>query len=112
MRKLIRTVMSLAVATGVAALIGLNAAPAQADPIPPAGLTFFQGTFSDGQQVLHIADPDGTCTPFPASATWLVGTHTFQDVLAYRTADCDGQVIALGNLATFGAGEFLSFRAI
>ena len=110
MRKRIRT-MSLAVATGVAVLVGLNAQPAQATPTWE-GLSFYEGAPWVGRLALHIADPDGSCTPFPATATWLIGTHTFRDVFAYQTADCVGPVTGLGNLATVGAGQFLSFRAI
>jgi hypothetical protein len=107
----IRTVMVIAVATSIAALLGLSAQPAQADP-NWEGLSFYEGAPGVGRLVLHIPDPDGSCTPFPATATWLIGTRTFQDVFAYRTVDCVGQVTGLGNLATVEAGKFLSFRAI
>ncbi|GEN07646.1 hypothetical protein SAMN05443572_101340 [Myxococcus fulvus] len=73
------------------------------------GLTFYARTFT--QPVLNVAQPDGTCTAFPAEADSLVGWSNVQQVLAYRTADCTGQAVGLGTLRTFAAGEFASFIA-
>lgn len=107
-RTAIRTVTSLAVAVaGATALMG---SPASAQPAKAqTGLTFYQGTFA--VPVLHVADPDGSCTAFPTTAASLAGSGTVSEVVAYRTDDCTGAAVGLGTLRTFPAGGYLSFRA-
>ncbi|MFG1803766.1 hypothetical protein ACGFI4_26850 [Micromonospora carbonacea] len=98
------------IAVGLAAVAGATATMAlPAHAAPAAGLTFYQGTFAT--PVLHVAEPDGACTAFPASADSLAADGGVEQVLAFRSADCAGAAVGLGTLRTFPAGEYHSFRA-
>ncbi|WP_431977491.1 hypothetical protein [Micromonospora haikouensis] len=103
-KRIIRTVVGLAAVAGATAAMALPAHATSA-----AGLTFYQGTFAT--PVLHVAEPDGTCTAFPASADSLAAAGGVEQVLAFRSADCAGAAVGLGTLRTFPAGEYHSFRA-
>ncbi|WDZ86604.1 hypothetical protein [Micromonospora cathayae] len=105
-KSIIRTVTGVTAAAGVVAMMAL---PAHAASAIGAGLTFYQGTFAT--PVLHVAEPDGACTPFPAAADSLAAGGPVQQVLAFRTADCSGTAVGLGTLRTFSAGVYHSFRA-
>jgi hypothetical protein len=106
----LRTTVGLATA---AAALCLTPSPAMASSATPAsaesGLTFYADNFTT--PVANYPNPDGECTPFPASAVALVGWSNVTDVIAYRSTDCSGQATGLGTLRTFTAGEFVSFRA-
>ncbi|MFI6160141.1 hypothetical protein ACVMYR_23590 [Micromonospora sp. PTRAS2] len=103
-KRIVRTVVGLAAVAGATAATALPAHAALA-----AGLTFYQGTFAT--PVLHVPEPDGACTAFPASADSLAAAGGVEQVLAFRSADCAGAAVGLGTLRTFPAGEYHSFRA-
>ena len=106
MRRFVTAAVSL---TGAAA-ITLTATPASAAaPDWNSGLTFYAGTTAT--PVANVADPDGTCTPFPATATLLVGWSNVEQVLAYAGPGCTGAEVGLGTLRGFTAGQYLSYRA-
>ncbi|MCM4084930.1 hypothetical protein [Paractinoplanes hotanensis] len=109
MRKTVmRITMGLAVATvGGTALMGSPASAQQVEV--ETGLTFYQGRFTT--PVLHVADPDGSCTAFPPTADSLTGFGTVEQVVAYRTADCTDAAVGLGTLRGFTAGTYHSFQA-
>ncbi|MFF3854371.1 hypothetical protein [Micromonospora sp. NPDC002575] len=105
-KRIVRTAVGLAAVAGATAAMALPAHAASAG----AGLTFYQGTFAT--PVLHVAEPDGACTAFPASADSLAAAGGVAQVLAFRSADCTGAAVGLGTLRTFPAGEYHSFRAL
>lgn len=108
MSKRIRTVAGLTVA-GIAALVGLQAQPAQAVVVPNTGLTIFEGTFA--RAVLYVAEPDGSCLAMPPTADSLTGERTVEQVSAFTGPNCTGIQYNLGTLRTFTAGKYQSFRA-
>ena len=107
-----RTVAGLTVAA-VAALIGLQAQPAQAAPaavvVPDTGLSIFAGTFSS--ILLHVARPDGSCLTMPPAAGSLTGERIVAQVSAFTGPDCTGLQSNLGTFRTFTPGKYQSFRA-
>ena len=109
MAKSIRTVAGLTVAA-VAALIGLQAQPAQAAvDVPETGLSVFEGTFSS--ILLHVAEPDGSCLTMPPTAGSLTGERIVAQVSAFNGPDCTGLQWNLGTFRTFTPGKYTSFRA-
>lgn len=109
MGKRIRTVAGLTVAA-VAALIGLQAQPAQAAVVvPETGLSIFEGTFS--AILLHVAEPDGSCLAMPATAGSLTGERIVAQVSAFTGPGCTGLQQNLGTFRTFTPGKYKSFRA-
>ncbi|XVV08875.1 hypothetical protein ACQP2X_28980 [Actinoplanes sp. CA-131856] len=100
-----RRTVTLAAAIVAAGLVASPAAAATPDW--NSGLTFYNGT----APVANYADPDGSCTAFPSTATLLVGWSNVQDVQAWTGAGCTGYAYNLGTLRSFGAGQFKSFTA-
>ncbi|NNC19661.1 hypothetical protein HRD49_22240 [Corallococcus exiguus] len=100
---------ALAVATVAGIAISSSAAFAESATDWESGLTFYSGNFVT--PVANFPVPDGQCHAFPATAGTLVGWSNFENVIAYRTADCTGQQIWLGTLRSFRPGEFASFSA-
>ncbi|MEU7588290.1 hypothetical protein AB0A95_18600 [Micromonospora sp. NPDC049230] len=88
------------------ASVALFGAPASA---APTGLSFYSDQFTT--QVANFAHPDGSCTAFPSTAVSLVAWSDTERVTAYRGVACTGGPIELGGLATFAAGDYVSFRA-
>jgi hypothetical protein len=107
MRTLLRTALGLTAAAATAALLATPAAAAPA--APESGLTFYQGSF--GAPLLNVADPNGSCTAFPATSGSLIGWSNVEHVLGYASGDCSGPGVGLGTLRTFAPGRFGSFTA-
>ena len=105
-----KTVIRAAIGLAAATTAAVTAAPAYAAAGTDynSGLTFYRGTTA----VANVADPDGSCTSFPSTATLLVGWSNVEQVTAYRGADCTGTPIGLGTLRSFTAGEYRSYRAV
>jgi hypothetical protein len=105
----VRKTLSCLAVTAIGA--ALTAGPASAAPATDwtSGLTFYQATTAT--PVANFAHPDGVCTPFPATATLLIGWSDVEQVVAYRGADCTGVAVGLGTLRGFRAGEYRSFSA-
>ncbi|MCO8275522.1 hypothetical protein M1L60_33555 [Actinoplanes sp. TRM 88003] len=109
MGKRMRTLAGLT-AAGVAAVIGLQAQPAQAAiEVPDSGLTIFEGTFAE--ILLHVAEPDGACLAMPPTAASLTGERIVAQVSAFSGPGCTGLQQNLGTFRTFTAGKYQSFRA-
>jgi hypothetical protein len=109
MGKRIRTVAGLT-AAGVAALIGLQAQPAQAAvDVPESGLSIFEGTFA--RILVYVAEPDGSCLTMPPTAASLTGERIVAQVSAFTGPGCTGGQQNLGTFRTFTAGKYRSFRA-
>ncbi|MFI7246744.1 hypothetical protein [Micromonospora chalcea] len=93
--------LAMRVAAGLAAVAlstPLIAAPAAADPVtipnPDQGLVFYSS--NPLAVVARQAAPDDVCRPFPADADWLLAWSGFQNVIAYKSADCSGQAYGMG----------------
>ncbi|GID32243.1 hypothetical protein [Paractinoplanes brasiliensis] len=109
MGKRMRTVAGLTTA-GLAAVIGLQAQPAQAAvEVPASGLTIFEGTFA--AVLLHVAEPDGACLTMPPTAASLTGERIVAQVSVFTGPGCTGLQQNLGTFRTFTAGKYQSFRA-
>lgn len=104
-----RIVAGLATA-GVAALVGLQAQPAQAAvDVPTSGLSIFEGTFA--KILLYVPEPDGTCLAMPPTAASLTGERIVEQVSAFTGPNCTGSQQNLGTFRTFTAGKYQSFRS-
>jgi hypothetical protein len=106
-RNIIRAVLGL---TAAVTMAGLLTTPAvAATPNSTTGLTFYRGI--PLRPVLNIPHPDGSCTPFPATADVLIGWSNVEQVIAYKTGDCSGTATGLGTLTSFQAGVYTTFKA-